>query len=170
LLKSFTGLLRSVLQLVLHNHATLVAALRSRMITAIHTLVFSDDAAATRAFCKNVLQWPFVSEGERGDAGTGSGTGGQDPAEWLIFKTGPSELGVHPTASAGEPQDSPRHHSIAVMCDDLDATMAELSGRGAEFAGEAQEMGFGRGVTLQVPGADDMLLYQPHHATAYDLR
>ena len=54
-----------------------------KMITAIHTLVYSDDATATRAFFKDVLQWPFVSEGDHGDAGTGSGTGGKDPAEWL---------------------------------------------------------------------------------------
>ena len=78
---------------------------------------------------------------------------------------------MHPTSGAyeGQPYKSPRHHSIAVMCDDLDATVADLSGRGAEFTGEAQEMGFGRGVSLHVPGADDMLLYQPRHATAYDL-
>lgn len=141
------------------------------MITAVHTLVYSDDATATRAFFKDVLQWPFVSEGAAGDAGTGTGTGGTDPAEWLIFSTGRSELGVHPTASVhdGKEWSSPRHHEIALMCDDLDATVAELTGRGAEFAGEPQEMGFGRGISLRVPGADDMLLYQPHHATAYDL-
>ncbi|MDF3045773.1 MAG: hypothetical protein K0R30_2001 [Ornithinibacter sp.] len=141
------------------------------MITAIHTLVYSDDATATRAFFKDVLQWPFVSEGEQGDAGTGSGTGGEDPTEWLIFRTGPSELGVHPTADEhdGRSYRSTRHHSISVMCDDLDATVAQLSERGAEFADEPQEMGFGRGVSLRVPGADDILLYQPHHATAYDL-
>lgn len=139
------------------------------MITAIHTLVYSDDATATRAFFKDVLQWRFVSEGERGDAGTGSGTGGQDPAEWLIFTTGPSELGVHPTADSGGSPRSPRHHSISLMCDDVDATVTELSERGAEFAGAVQEMGFGRGVMLHVPGADDLLLYQPHHATAYDV-
>ncbi len=68
------------------------------MITAIHTLVYSDDPTATRAFLKDVLRWPFVSEGARGDAGVGgAGTGGDDPADWLIFATGPSELGVHPT-------------------------------------------------------------------------
>jgi catechol 2,3-dioxygenase-like lactoylglutathione lyase family enzyme len=141
------------------------------MITAIHTLVYSDDATATRAFFRDVLRWPFVSEGERGDEGIGgAGTGGIDPADWLIFQTGPSELGVHPT-SEGEVGgwSAPRHHAIALMCDDLDATVAELSGRGAEFAGEPAEMGFGRGVELRVPGADDLLLYQPHHATAYDL-
>lgn len=142
------------------------------MITAIHTLVYSDDAPATRAFFKDVLGWPFISEGEEGDAGVGgAGTGGTDPAQWLIFGTGRSELGVHPTSGehGGRAWSQPRHHSIAVMCDDLDATVAELAGRGAEFAGEAQEMGFGRGVSMHVPGADDMLLYQPRHATAYDL-
>lgn len=141
------------------------------MITAIHTLVYSDDATATRAFFKDVLQWPFVSEGDHGDVGTPGGSEGQDPAQWLIFATGPSELGVHPTAGEheGRHYSSPRHHAIAVMCDDLDATVAELSGRGAVFAGEAQDRGFGRGVSLHVPGADDMLLYQPRHATAYHL-
>ncbi|HZA04232.1 MAG TPA: VOC family protein, partial [Propionibacteriaceae bacterium] len=64
---------------------------------------------------------------------------------------------------------APRHHSISIMCDDLDATVSELAARGAEFTGRAQEMGFGRGIMLRVPGADDMLLYQPQHATAYRL-
>ena len=142
------------------------------MITAVHTLVYSDDPTATRTFFKDVLRWPFVSEGARGDAGVGgAGTGSDDPAQWLIFRTGPSELGVHPTSGVHEGTEytAPRRHAIAVMCDDLDATVADLAARGARFSGEPQEMGFGRGVQLQVPGADDMLLYEPHHATAYDL-
>ncbi|WP_426241612.1 VOC family protein [Nocardioides sp. LHG3406-4] len=142
------------------------------MITAIHTMVYSDDPTATRAFFKDVLRWPFVSEGAQGDGAVGgAGTGGDDPAEWLIFGTGRSELGVHPTSGDGDGGEwsAPKHHWIAVMCDDVDATVAELAGRGAEFAGAAQDMGFGRGVVMHVPGADDMLLYRPHHATAYDL-
>lgn len=132
------------------------------MITAVHTLVYSDDPTATRAFLKDVLRWPFVSEDAPGDADA-------DPSQWLIFGTGPSELGVHPTSGEHEGQSysSPRHHQISIMCDDLDATMNELSARGANFNGEPMEMGFGRGAALVVPGADDMLLYQPHHATAY---
>jgi len=140
------------------------------MMTALHMLVYSDDATATRAFFKDVLQWPFVSEGAQGDAGVGgSGTGGDDPADWLIFATGPSELGVHPTSGEhdGKAWSRPRHHAIAVMCDDLDATVSQLGARGATI-GDVREMGFGRGAMMQVPGADDMLLYQPHHATAYD--
>jgi catechol 2,3-dioxygenase-like lactoylglutathione lyase family enzyme len=142
------------------------------MITAIHTLVYSDDPTATRAFFKDVLRWPFVSEGAEGDAGIGgAGTGGDDPGDWLIFATGPSELGVHPTSGehGGESWTSPKHHAMTLMCDDLDATVSELAGRGAGFAGEAQEMGFGRGVAVRVPGADDLLLYQPHHAVAHHL-
>jgi predicted enzyme related to lactoylglutathione lyase len=142
------------------------------VLTAIHSLIYSDDPAATRAFFKDVVRWPFVSEGARGDQGAGSsGTGGTDPAEWLIFRTGPSELGVHPTREEQEGSDwsAPRHHSIALMCDDLDSTITELAARGAEFAGEPQDMGFGRGVMVRVPGADDLLLYQPQHAVAFRL-
>lgn len=144
---------------------------RRRMITAVHTLVYSDDPAATRAFFKDVLRWPFVSEGAAGDEGVGGeGTGSADPADWLIFGTGPSELGVHPTSGehGGDKWSAPRHHQISLMCDDLAATIDELTQRGAVFTGAPQDMGFGRGAMLQVPGADDILLYEPRHAVAYD--
>lgn len=133
-----------------------------RVITSLHTLVYSDDPAATRAFFRDVLQWPFTS-----DSGNPDGLA----ADWLIFGTGRSELGVHPTSGVhdGHPYSSPRHHAISIMCDDLDATVAELRERGATFSGDPQQMGFGVGTMLQVPGADDMLLYEPRHATAYDL-
>ena len=55
------------------------------MILACHTLVYSDDADATREFFRDVLGFPGI------DAGTGD-------INWLIFQTGPSELGVHPTS------------------------------------------------------------------------
>ena len=138
------------------------------MLTAVHTLIYSDDPPATRRFFAEVLRWPFVSEGAAGDAGVGgSGTGGTDPSEWLIFGTGPSELGVHPT-SEGE-WFAPRHHQVALMCDDLTATMDELAARGALFTGEVRDQGYGLTVMLQVPGADDLLLYQARHALAHPL-
>ncbi|MDO5682079.1 MAG: VOC family protein [Propionibacteriaceae bacterium] len=140
------------------------------MITAIHNLIYSDDAAATRAFFKEVLRWPHVSDSSDGSAPLeGADVDDGAPESWLIFDTGPSELGVHPTVSThgGREYRSERHHSISLMCDDLAATMAELGERGAEFAGEPVDMGFGIGVNLKVPGADDMLLYQPRHAVAY---
>jgi catechol 2,3-dioxygenase-like lactoylglutathione lyase family enzyme len=127
------------------------------VLTSLHTLVYSDDPAATRAFFRDVLGWPFVEE--------------PDVPGWLIFRTGPSELGVHPTSSSHDGIDYvyPRHHSISLMCDDIEATVAELEAKGARFAGSVEDFGFGRGANLEVPGADPILVYEPQHPIAYEL-
>jgi predicted enzyme related to lactoylglutathione lyase len=128
------------------------------MIKAVHTLIYSDEPEATRSFLRDVLGWPFVEDPE------------SEPG-WLIFKTGPSELGVHPTSGTHEGQSysSPVHHSISLMCDDVEATMAELESRGAEFSGPPQDAGFGIAVKLKLPGAGEILLYEPRHPEAYSL-
>ena len=125
------------------------------MITAVHTIVYTSDPDATRAFFRDVLEWPFV------DAHGG----------WLIFGTGPSELGVHPTRTEHEGQvyESPLHHEITLLCDDIEGTVAALGAKGAEFTGPISDQGFGRTVTLKVPGAGDLMLYEPRHALAYNL-
>ncbi|MFC7484430.1 VOC family protein [Luedemannella flava] len=53
------------------------------MITAVHALVYAENAPAAREFFRDVLGWPYV------DAHDG----------WLIFTSGPSELGVHPATN-----------------------------------------------------------------------
>jgi catechol 2,3-dioxygenase-like lactoylglutathione lyase family enzyme len=128
------------------------------MIKAIHTLVYSDDADATRAFFRDVVGWPYVEHAE------------SEPG-WLIFKTGPSEMGVHPTSGVydGGEFSHPRHHSISLMCDDIEATRAELEAKGATFADEIVDYGFGLGTMLEVPGADAVLLYEPRHPEAFSL-
>ena len=123
------------------------------MITAVHTLVYADDPEQARAFFRDVLGWPHV------DAGGG----------WLIFKTGPSELGVHPTGPLRDGSTTPRHHAISFVVDDLDATMVELRGRGAEFSSGPDDHGYGIVAMVTVPGADELQLYQPRHQTAYAL-
>ena len=127
------------------------------MITACHTLIYSDDATATREFFRDVLQLHHVE-----DAGSGTG--------WLIFRTGPSELGVHPTHSEheGRVYESPRQHLISLQCDDVEATKAELEARGAEFTSGIEDQGYGLVTTVAVPGADDLMLYQPKHELALD--
>jgi len=133
------------------------------MITAVHNLIYSDDAAATRAFFRDVVRWPFVAD-------DGSLRGGTASAEaWLIFGTGPSEVGVHPTRGPeGSSWSSPRHHAMSLLCDDLGGTMAELASRGATFTAEPVDRGFGLCVMLTVPGADDIMLYEPRHTTAFN--
>jgi hypothetical protein len=88
------------------------------LIKAIHTLIYSDDPEATRSFLREVLRWPYVEHPE------------SEPG-WLIFKSGPSELGVHPTSGTHEGEDYsyPRHHSISLMCDDINGTIAQLEAK-----------------------------------------
>jgi predicted enzyme related to lactoylglutathione lyase len=124
------------------------------VITAVHTLVYADDAEAARAFFRDVIGWPHV------DAHDG----------WLIFNTGPSELGVHPTSGGSDDGtwSAPVHHEISLMCDDIEKTVAALTSRGAVFTGGVSRTTFGLTARLQVPGAGEMLVYQPTHRTAYN--
>jgi catechol 2,3-dioxygenase-like lactoylglutathione lyase family enzyme len=119
------------------------------MITALHTLVNAEDPDAARAFFRDVLEFPV--------ADTGGG--------WLIFKTGPSELGVHPSSweFEGQTGGTDQRFDVSLMCDDLDATMAALAAKGAEFDGGVSDAGWGITVQLKVPGAGTMTLYQPKY-------
>ncbi len=124
------------------------------MINGFHALIYSDDPEATRAFFRDVLEWPHVDSG-----------GG-----WLIFKTAPAELGVHPTAGPdGEEWGSAPTHQCSLMCDDVAVTAAELRAKGVEVADEIVDEGFGLTTRITVPGAGEMTLYEPRHEVAYDL-
>lgn len=126
------------------------------MINAMHALVYADDADAARAFFRDVLGFPYIDSG----------------AGWLIFGTGPSELGVHPTSDSGISaggMGSGLHHEVSLVCDDIHATVAELSAKGAEFMREVRDDGFGLTTSVRVPGAGELLIYQQKHAPAYEL-
>ncbi|MFN3729634.1 MAG: VOC family protein [Fimbriimonadaceae bacterium] len=128
------------------------------MITSIHAMFYSEDAPRTRAFLRDVLGWPWVEHVESSPG-------------WLIFRSGPSEIGVHPTVSQwqGTTYSYPIHHSLSFMCDDIEATVDELRAKGATFRGEIEDMGFGRGLMMELPAAGEVLLYQPQHPTAFNL-
>jgi predicted enzyme related to lactoylglutathione lyase len=124
------------------------------MITGFHTILYSEDAESTRAFFRDVLQWPSV------DAGGG----------WLIFKTPPSELGIHPTSGNHDDRSSTMpFHQASLMCDDINATVAELRRKGVEVDEKIEDQGFGLVTSLQVPGAGWLMLYEPRHPLAHEL-
>ncbi len=111
-------------------------------IIGTHAVLYTPDADAVRAFFRDVLELDHV------DAGGG----------WLIFKLPPAEVGVHPGEDAS--------HHLSLMCDDLEATMAELTAKGVTFKGEPVNAGFGITTTMQLPGEVEIQLYQPRHDTA----
>ena len=114
-------------------------------ITGIHGLLYTSEPEALREVLRDVFGWYYV------EAHPG----------WLIFKLPPAELGVHPLGDGGVPM-----HQLSFMCDDLDATSAELRERGIEIRGEPQDEGFGITTTLVLPGGVEVTLYEPRHPTA----
>lgn len=131
------------------------------MVTSIHTMIYSDDPKATRAFLRDVLGWPFVAMPD----------GESEGDQWLIFRCGPSEMGVHPTSGQwdGGSYQHPKHHSISLMCDDIEGTIEDLKAKGAVFKTDIQDHGYGLVAMMEVPGADPIQLYEPRHPVAYNL-
>jgi hypothetical protein len=80
-------------------------------------------------------------------------------------------LGVHPNSWTYEGQTTtvPIHHELSLICDDLPATMKELSAKGAEFSGEPVDYGYGPMIHLRIPAAGEVQLYQPKYPPSYDL-
>ena len=78
------------------------------MINGAHAIIYSKDVGLDRAFFKDVLGLHHV------DAGSG----------WLIFELPPAEVAFH-RVEAGKPS-----HEIYLMCDDIDAGVNELKGKG----------------------------------------
>ena len=119
------------------------------MITGTHGIVFAEDAEQTRAFFRAVLELPNVDV-----------HGG-----WLIFKLPPAEMGIHPSDDSAVSGS----HEMFLMCDDVEATVAELTAKGVEFTTQIEDQRFGLIVKMRIPGGGTMGLYQPKHATGYDL-
>ncbi len=113
------------------------------MITGIHALIYSTDPAGVREFLRDKLGWSHVDNGDG----------------WLIFALPPAELGVHPTEGAGE-------HELWLMCDDIEATVADLSAKGVEFTGPPVDQRFGVVATMRLPGGGTLSVYEPRHRLA----
>jgi hypothetical protein len=110
------------------------------MIIGAHSIIYSKDAEADRAFLRDVLKLTNV------DVGGG----------WLIFGLPPAEVAVHPS----EKNDV---HEFYLMCDDLNAFIAELKKHDVAFE-PVQDLGYGILTKLTLPGGGKLGVYQPRHA------
>lgn len=111
-------------------------------ITGVHALLYSSEPDELRRVLSDVLGFSSIDSG-----------GG-----WLIYALPPTELGVHPG-------DAPAHE-LSIMCDDINATKADLEARGITFEGDPVDEGFGIVAKMLLPGGVEMLLYEPRHDTA----
>jgi catechol 2,3-dioxygenase-like lactoylglutathione lyase family enzyme len=116
------------------------------MIRGAHVILYSSDADADRAFLRDLLGLPHV------DAGDG----------WLILQLPPGEVAVHPAEASGAAE-------LYLVCDDVEATAAQLTARGVPLEGGVSDQGWGRLTTVRLPGGGRIGLYEARHPTAFDL-
>src|ERR1043165_1651401 len=110
------------------------------MITGAHSIIYSTNAEADRAFLRDVL-------GLRGvDVGGG----------WLIFGLPPAEVAVHP----GEHDDG---HELYLLCDDVAAFVAEMQAKGVA-CGPVSDQRWGLLTEVTLPGGGKLGVYEPRHA------
>jgi predicted enzyme related to lactoylglutathione lyase len=114
------------------------------VVAGAHLLVYADDAAAARAFFRDVFGWSHV------DAHDG----------WLIFALPPAELGMHPVEPGTRESGAAE---LFLMCHDIEKTVAELEAKGVEFTSPIADQGFGLVTKFRVPGAGELSLYEPKH-------
>src|SRR5688572_664281 len=117
-------------------------------IIGTHALLYTSEPEALRSMLRDAFGWKYV------DAGDG----------WLIFALPPAELGVHP--SEGPTYESGVRHQLTFVCDDMEATIRDLRGKGVEVKGEPQDEGYGITVMLGLPGGVEVMLYEPRHPVA----
>ncbi len=110
------------------------------MVAGAHTLIFVEDPEKARAFFRDVLELPYVDEGDG----------------WLIFGLPPAEVAVHPS-------DENDVHELYLMCDDVEAFVADMTKRRVS-CGPVKNMGWGLLTHVVLPGGGKLGVYQARHA------
>lgn len=121
-------------------------------INGTHMLLYTTEAEQLRVMLRDVFGFKHV------DAGGG----------WLIFALPPGEIGVHP--GEGPTFDSGVRHQITFMCDDINKTIADLRAKGVNIDPTPKNERYGITTTMHLPGGCDVMLYEPRHPIAADIR
>src|SRR4030081_2915075 len=109
------------------------------MLIGAHSIIYSTNADADRAFLRDVLGLPSVDVGEG----------------WLIFGLPPAEVAVHPSRQNDV-------HEFYLMCDDVEAFIASMQ-KANITCGRVQNQGWGLLTQVRLPGGGHLGVYQPRH-------
>ena len=109
------------------------------MIIGTHIMIQSKDEKADRAFLRDVLKFPSV------DAGGG----------FMIFGAPSTDIAVHES-------DKNNAYQLYLMCDDVEAFIADMRKRNIACASPANQ-GWGTMTHVSLPGGGKLHVYQPHH-------
>ena len=110
------------------------------MITGAHSVIYSTNPAADRAFFRDVLHLTHV------DAGEG----------WLIFGLPPAEVAVHPA-------DQSDGQELYLLCDNIEGFVQEMTKHRISCA-PIQSQSWGWLTQITLPGGGQLGVYQPRHA------
>jgi hypothetical protein len=110
------------------------------MIIGAHSVIYSTNPEADRAFLRDVLELTHV------DVGHG----------WLIFGLPPAEVAVHPSNKNDA-------HEFFLMCADAEAFVAEMKKRNVPCL-DIKDQGYGLLTRITLPGGGKLGVYQPRHA------
>lgn len=110
------------------------------MIIGAHSIIYSKNPEADRAFLRDVLRLTNV------DIGHG----------WIIFGLPPAEVAVHPS-------DQNDLHEFYLMTDDIKAFVAQMKDNQIA-CGPVQDQGWGVLSQIALPGGGKLGVYQPRHA------
>jgi hypothetical protein len=110
------------------------------MIVGAHSIIYSKQPEADRAFLRDALGLPGVDVGEG----------------WLIFGLPPAEVAVHPSSENDV-------HELYFMCDDITGFVGGMKKRGIA-CGPVLDRGWGLLTELTLPGGGKLGVYQPRHA------
>ena len=110
------------------------------MIIGAHSIIYSKNPDADRAFLRDVLKLDHV------DVGGG----------WLIFRLPPAEVAIHPS-------DKNDVHEFYLMCDDVQMLRAEMQKHNITCS-PVHEQDWGLLTQVTLPGGGKLGIYQPRHA------
>ena len=129
-----------------NQHSARKETLIVSMISGAHSIIYSKNPEADRAFMRDVLKLPHI------DSGDG----------WLIFALPPSEVAFHDSAKNNIEE-------FYLVTDDIEELIARMKESEVKCS-PVQRRSWGLLTKLKLPGGGNLKVYQPLHVRPKPLK